>query len=61
MARKPSPGPHQTELLSVRLEPDVARRLKEAARFEGITASAAARRAILRELRRADVDDRAAS
>ena len=57
MPRKPSPGPHQTDLISVRLPPEVARRIREAARLEGITASAAIRRLVLRELRSADERD----
>jgi hypothetical protein len=55
--RRPSPGPHQTELISVRLEPQVARRVRDAARLEGITASASIRRLILRDQRR-PADDR---
>jgi hypothetical protein len=54
----PSPSaPKLTELLNIRLEREVSRRFRELAYFEGITASAAARRLILREVRKADRDD----
>ena len=59
---RPEPErPKQQKLLSVRLTSDIYQRWHERARFEGITASAAARRAILRELRSAANGDRAAS
>jgi hypothetical protein len=50
MPRKPSS--HRTEVISVRLGTDSARRIRDEAEFEGITASAVVRRLVLAEERR---------